>query len=161
MNKTIRDNNIIRTIRYKENLAQEISMLISELYFLLKHDYSEDLTHQSVRVLQYIEMFDGNPRIDDVKNYLGLAATSTSELVKRLASKGLVERTRSVSDERVVEVSLTEKGRVVLAEQTRMDKQKLAQCLVDSEDADDQHLVETLRKVLSRAQILANSRADE
>ncbi|MGA2083224.1 MAG: MarR family winged helix-turn-helix transcriptional regulator [Holophaga sp.] len=136
----------------KQQAAQEIVSTISRLYFLLKPTYSEDLTHQSVRVLQFIAMHPGNPRIDEVRQHLGIAPASTSELVKRLSAKDLVVRKRSLSDERIVELELTEKGRSILAQQTQMDVSKLAMCLKGSKDWENQALIEGLNNLAARAE---------
>ena len=145
---------IRRTVSNNQRTAEEIASSISRLYFLLKPTYSEDLTHQSVRVLQFIEMHPGNPRIDDVRQYLGIAPTSTSELVKRLAAKGLVERKRSTNDERVVELSLTERGQFILKQQTQMDVGKLALCLDGTEEGEIRALIVSLASLAQRAEKL-------
>ncbi len=149
-------DNAVNTPHPKQLAAQEIASVISRLYFLLKPAYSEDLTHQSVRVLQFIDMRPGNPRIDDVRQYLGIAPTSTSELVKRLAAKGLVTRNRSLSDERVVELKLTEKGQFILKQQTQMDVAKLALCLEGSRDGENHALIEGLSTLAARAEGLTS-----
>lgn len=145
---------ISRMVRHKKNVGQDLAAKISELYFLLKPQYAEDLTHQSVRVLQYIQMSDGHPRVDDVRQHLGIAATSASELVKRLATKGMVERRRSQADERVVELALTEKGLATLAQQTQMDASRLAMCLKQLGDGEDEKLLTLIEALVERAREL-------
>lgn len=144
-------NRIDRSVRHKKSLAQELASTISELYFLLKPQYTEDMTHQSVRVLQFIQMSPHNPRVDDVRQHLGVAPTSASELVKRLAIKGMVERRRSQTDERVVELALTEKGRLTLEQQTQMDVSKLAACLSQLQSGEDKSIVAGLNQLLAQA----------
>jgi DNA-binding MarR family transcriptional regulator len=97
-------------------------------------------------------MHPGNPRIDEVRQHLGIAPASTSELVKRLSAKDLVVRKRSLSDERIVELELTEKGRSILAQQTQMDVSKLAMCLKGSKDWENQALIEGLNNLAARAE---------
>jgi DNA-binding MarR family transcriptional regulator len=147
-----------KVARHKKSAAQEIAATVSTLYFHLKRDYSEDLIHRSVRVLQFISMFDGQPRIDDVRQYLALSPNAASEMVKQLASKGLVDRNRSTSDERVVELALTIKGKQMLKEQTEMDVTKLSACLKALKAEDAHALVEGLRALLVEAQGLSEKK---
>lgn len=142
---------VYRSVRHKKMAAQALAQKISELYFLLKPEYTEDLTHQSVRVLQFIQMSQGKLRVDDVRRHLNIAATSASELVKRLSTKGMVERRRSATDERVVELRLTEKGLLTLQQQTQMDVEKLAQCLTHFNDEEDTALLDMLNTLLLHA----------
>jgi DNA-binding MarR family transcriptional regulator len=55
--------------------------------------------------------------IGQLRDYLYVSDSSTSELIARLQKKGLVTRARSDKDNRVVIVTLTEAGRA-FAEQT-------------------------------------------
>jgi MarR family transcriptional regulator, organic hydroperoxide resistance regulator len=135
--------------------AQELATSISTLYFLLKYEYTEDLTHQTVRVLQFISMSDGQPRIDDVRRHMDLSPNTASEMVKRLATKGLVERRRSLSDERVVELALTEKGKRTLREQTEMDVSKLKQCIAQLDASQQAALEAALHALLESAKQFA------
>lgn len=150
-----------RDVRHKQPLAQELASTITELYFLLKPQYSEDLTHQSVRALQFIQMSKHSPRVDDVRQHLGIAPTSASELIKRLSVKGMVERRRSQADERVVELALTEKGKFTLEQQTQMDIGKLAACLANMDAGNDVALVNGIGELLTRAQQLMGQHVDE
>lgn len=109
--------------------ARTMAELVATLYSRGRYRYSVDLTHLSVRVLQFIAMAAGPPRVEEVRAYLGSALTTASELLKRLEGKGYVTRTRSKTDERVVHVELTPAGRKVLVEQTMLDWKLLAQAL--------------------------------
>lgn len=102
---------------------------LTRLHYAARRTYSTDLSHQSIRVLQLLAMSATPPRVDDVARHLGAAASTASELLKRLQRKGLAERRRSAADERVVEVRLTEAGRAALDEHTSMDPAKLATLL--------------------------------
>ena len=64
-----------------------------------------------------------------VADFLGCAANTASELVSRMASKGLIEKRRSDSDERFVNLCLTDAGRLALEEHVGLDVPNLAQAL--------------------------------
>lgn len=136
--------------RPKSTNSLKLVDTIAELYFLLRPDYSEDLTHQSIRVLQYIGMCPTPPRIDDVRQFVGGAATSASELVKRLSARGLVVRSRSETDERVVRLSLSERGQEVLRQHTHMDPAKVAIALSGISATDADQVVALLSTILEK-----------
>jgi DNA-binding MarR family transcriptional regulator len=73
----------------------------------------EPLEHQAL-----IQIF-GSPttlRVIDFAERLDIAAAFASRLVKRLAEKGLVERSASTDDRRSTFVEVTDRGRELLAE---------------------------------------------
>ena len=93
---------------------------------MARRDYVVDLSHRPIRVLQLVAFSDEPPKMDDVARFLGSAASTASELVKRLQDKGLIIRRRSDDDERVVRLALTDAGHVALTEHTSLDPGKLA-----------------------------------
>ncbi|MDP6706966.1 MAG: MarR family winged helix-turn-helix transcriptional regulator [Alphaproteobacteria bacterium] len=127
--------------------AAELGDALASLYFVARPNYAIDLSHRAIRVLQLVALRDAPPRIDDVARFLGCAPSTASELVKRLQKKDLVVRRRSDSDERVVEIELTEAGRTALTEHTSLDPAKLEKGL-GALPVEDQrlliHLIATL-----------------
>jgi DNA-binding MarR family transcriptional regulator len=103
----------------------QLSAILARLYFDARRDYSIDLSHRAIRVLQLAAFGSDPPRIDHVARQLGCATSTASELVKRLQSKGLLVRRRSDKDERVVELYLTDEGETALLEHTTLDIEKL------------------------------------
>jgi DNA-binding MarR family transcriptional regulator len=108
-----------------EHRVGRLSAILARLYFDARRDYSIDLSHRAIRVLQLAAFRGDPPRIDDVARQLGCATSTASELVKRLQSKGLLVRRRSDIDERVVELYLTNEGEAALLEHTTLDMEKL------------------------------------
>lgn len=108
-----------------DRLADRLNAALSMVYFAARREYRMDLSHRAIRVLQMIALQDRAPKVDDVAQFLGCAASTASELIKRLQKKSLVVRGRSESDERVVEIRLTAAGRAALAEHTSLDPNRL------------------------------------
>ncbi len=117
------------------------------LNFIARRGYGEDLSHRAVRVLQLTAMTAPPPCVHDVARGLGMAVSSASELLKRMERKGLIERRRMSSDERVVEISLTPAGNAALAEHTTLDQEKLADALTDLTPAERETLTALLERV--------------
>ena len=75
---------------------------------------------------------------------LGLESSTLTPLVKRLEQAGLLERRRDTADERVVRVSLTEKGRIL-----RGEADAIPECVVRAAGMSVDELV-TLKRGLER-----------
>jgi DNA-binding MarR family transcriptional regulator len=71
---------------------------------------SLDVTYPQYLVLLVLWEEDG-ARVSRIGSRLYLDSATLTPLLKRLAARGLVERRRSVLDERVVEVYLTAEGK--------------------------------------------------
>ena len=121
--------------------AGQLAELLARIYYDARRDYSIDLSHRAIRVLQLCAYGSEPPRIDGVANQLGCAVSTASELVKRLQGKGLVVRQRSQKDERVVELHLTERGKSTLLEHTTLDGTKLTRALASLSATEQAELI--------------------
>ncbi|MFD5225791.1 MarR family winged helix-turn-helix transcriptional regulator [Microbacterium sp. NPDC058342] len=91
------------------------------------------LTHPQYLVM--LALWERTPRaLNDLAHELALEPASASPLVKRLESDGLVERTRSVQDERRLEIGLTEKGRALRARAVDVPRAVMASVGLDIGD---------------------------
>ena len=80
--------------------------------------HDEGISGRKIATLRYL--FEAGPvTIGQLRDYLYISHSTTSELVAHLAGKGYVTRTRSDADNRVVIVELTPSGRGI-AEQTSL-----------------------------------------
>lgn len=138
-------------VQHKRSSAQRFAQVVAELYAHLRPEYDEDLTHQSVRLLQHIALANKPLRVEDVRQFLGGAAPSASEFVKRLAVRGLVARERSEADARVVELKLTDKGAEVLRQHTQLDLKRLEIAARIAKGVDLAELTEKLEALLAAA----------
>lgn len=77
-----------------------------------------DITNQQARVVGFIgEKKDEGITVyqKDIESYLDITGASVSNLLRGLEKKGFIERIRSASDDRAKEISLTLKGRELIA----------------------------------------------
>ncbi|MCC3269145.1 MarR family transcriptional regulator [Arthrobacter gengyunqii] len=102
------------------------------------------LTYPQYLVLTVLWENDG-VTVRDLGRSLELDSGTLSPLLKRLEAAGMVQRLRSVADERRVEVHLTEEGRA-LQEKARHLPQQVAQA-AGLESGELRALQETLTKV--------------
>ncbi|WP_373741643.1 MarR family winged helix-turn-helix transcriptional regulator [Neisseria sp.] len=99
---------------------------------------------------QYLVMLvlweHGGQRVSDIGAKLMLDSGTLTPLLKRLQSKGLVERSRGTDDERSVHIRLTEAGQA-LERRAAEVPQQLAGCL-KMNAAEAEALREAVRKIL-------------
>jgi MarR family transcriptional regulator, repressor for mepA len=77
-----------------------------------------DITNQQARVVGFIgEKQDEGVTVNqkDIESYLDITGASVSNLLRGLEKKGFIGRIRSASDDRAKEISLTLKGRELIA----------------------------------------------
>ena len=70
----------------------------------------EGVSARKIAALRHLRQ-SGPLTIGQLRDYLYISDSSTSELIARLQKRGFVTRTRSESDNRVVIVTLTDTGR--------------------------------------------------
>ena len=73
------------------------------------------VTQRQYAVLAAVEAYEGLTQTDLVKT-TGIDRSTLADMAARMIAKGLLERQRSLSDARANAVSLTEAGRLALAE---------------------------------------------
>jgi DNA-binding MarR family transcriptional regulator len=83
------------------------------------------LTHPQYLVM--LALWERAPRaLGELAAELAMEPATLSPLVKRLEAQGRVTRTRRASDERVLEISLTDEGRMLRAQALAVPEQVMA-----------------------------------
>ncbi|WLF83358.1 MarR family winged helix-turn-helix transcriptional regulator [Moraxella sp. ZY210820] len=106
-----------------------------------------DLTYPQYLVMLVLWEF-GEQSVGEIGDKLHLDSGTLTPLLKRLQNKGLVERKRSMSDERSVMISLTEAGKTLENQAVAIPEQMQA-CLNLSFDE-----VALLKKIVERVEVL-------
>jgi DNA-binding MarR family transcriptional regulator len=107
-----------------------------------------DVTPRMLSVLQHLAA-SGPLTVSELVRHLALSKSATTELVGRLAEKGLVDRLHDERDRRRVFVWLTEAGRArALAHPRVLEDELLAKALARMRRGDRVKLVEGLRALL-------------
>ncbi|MDM5154278.1 MarR family transcriptional regulator [Bacillus sp. DX1.1] len=118
------------------------------IYYHLRYEYEDSLSHQAVRILQIISRKKA-ATIGNVASELNLSHNTASEHIKRLIQKGFILKERNKQDERVVNVTLTVAGRNTLAKHTLLDEEKLT-ILQSRLSKEEKHLIETAFSLLAK-----------
>jgi DNA-binding MarR family transcriptional regulator len=82
----------------------------------------------TLRVLREIDTA-GTVTVTELARRTATAQSSVSEVVARLAARGLVERRRSEADHRRSEISLSDEGRALFARVSETVQQRLLHAL--------------------------------
>lgn len=130
--------------------SQTINELWTDIYYLLRYDHQEKITHQQVRVLQAIEKED-EVGIKDIANIIHTSHNTASEHVKRLIEKGYIYKSRSNIDERKVLLYLTELGSAVLHKHSSLDEEALDHILQSLKPDEAKLLLTALSLLKERA----------
>lgn len=94
-------------------LIREVSRKLDSILFPISDN--NNLTIMKMKVLMEVSK-QGKVNIGEIGQSLGVAGGNISNMCKNLETEGYLVRQRSHDDERVVEVSLTDKGKDVLSQ---------------------------------------------
>jgi DNA-binding MarR family transcriptional regulator len=93
-----------------EELAQEV---MRQLDLLNGSKVQEDISYGQYKIISVINS-QGPISVGQLGAYVGLAQSTTSEMVARLRKTGIVTKVKGPYDGRVVMVELTEQGRSLM-----------------------------------------------
>src|SRR3954468_23977393 len=103
---------------------EQLNHLWTDIYYQLRYDHQEKITHQSIRILQVIQKED-EVGIKEIAEAIQVSHNTASEHIKRILEKKYVFKTRSSEDERKVILRLTDLGNDVLHRHSSLDEEKL------------------------------------
>ena len=135
-------------------LDNQLCFMVYRLHRGITDLYRPILAELGLTYPQYLAMlalWEESPlSVGQLGARLHLDSGTLSPLLKRLEAAGLVVRRRAETDERSVEVSLTEEGRALRRRAQRVP-QRIGECLAAS--ADEYHVVRTqLQALLDRVE---------
>ncbi|MGG0299914.1 MarR family transcriptional regulator [Bacillus albus] len=127
---------------------KDINQHWESIYYHLRYEYEDNLSHQAIRILQLISR-EKDITIGKVANELSLSHNTASEHVKRLIQKGFIMKERNKQDERVVNLTLTKVGIEVLEKHTLLDTEKI-NILESQLSKEEQQLIEKAFSLLAK-----------
>ncbi|MGN4446230.1 MarR family winged helix-turn-helix transcriptional regulator [Bacillus cereus group sp. MYBK79-1] len=127
---------------------KDINQHWESIYYHLRYEYEDNLSHQAIRILQLISR-EKDITIGKVATELSLSHNTASEHVKRLIQKGFIMKERNKQDERVVNLTLTKEGIEVLEKHTLLDKEKI-KILEFQLSKEEQQLIEKAFSLLAK-----------
>ncbi|EJS65434.1 MULTISPECIES: MarR family winged helix-turn-helix transcriptional regulator [Bacillus] len=127
---------------------KDINQHWESIYYHLRYEYEDNLSHQAIRILQIVSR-EKDITIGKVAIELSLSHNTASEHVKRLIQKGFIMKERNKQDERVVNLTLTKDGIEVLEKHTLLDKEKI-KILESQLSKEEQQLIEKAFSLLAK-----------
>ena len=140
-----------------ENLAYDCSAQLLDVVPLIMRRARAEARRRALpgtsipqaRVLHFLGQNPG-ASLSEVAEFVGLTMPSTSKLVQRLVSQGVVERRDGSDDRRRINLSLTEQGQTALARARLETREQLAHNLQHLSPRELATISDAL-KVLNRA----------
>ena len=105
-------------------MIQDLNNYFTDIYFNLHPVQEENISHQSIRILQMVQK-KKNIMIRDIANELMISHNTASEHVKKLVKNGWLYKERSENDQRKVFLHLTDSGSSIVKKNTELDDNKL------------------------------------
>ncbi|AKF95717.1 MarR family transcriptional regulator [Brevibacillus laterosporus] len=118
----------------------KLNQLWTDIYYQLRYNHNEKITHQSIRILQVIQK-ESEVGIKDIAQAIQVSHNTASEHIKRLLEKEYVFKTRSQIDERKVILKLTDVGNEALHRHSSLDEEKLEHLLFEKMTAEERQFV--------------------
>jgi MarR family transcriptional regulator, organic hydroperoxide resistance regulator len=145
----------VRLIFLKEIV--QLNQLWTDVYYQLRYNHQEKITHQAIRILQVIQK-ENLVGIKEIANAIQVSHNTASEHIKRLLEKNYLFKTRSIKDERKVILKLTDLGSDVLHRHSSLDEEKLKQLLFEKMSNEERNLIlEAFNLLKERAEDVYNS----
>lgn len=122
------------------NEISQLNQLWTDIYYQLRYNHQEKLTHQAVRILQVIQKQE-EVGIKEIAKAIQVSHNTGSEHIKRLLEKDYLFKTRSLEDERKVILKLTNLGNDVLHRHSSLDEEKLKYVLFNQMETEEREQV--------------------
>ncbi|MPN16773.1 hypothetical protein SDC9_164119 [bioreactor metagenome] len=140
------------------NQEYNVTEYVGELEWLLRHvsavirkrgreilaDFN--ITPPQLTALQVLQR-NGNITIGELGEKMYLAYSTATDLIDRMERNELVQRIRDNNDRRVVRLQILDKGEKLVDEVIARRKQYLAGILVEVNEEDRMHLLESLKRL--------------
>ena len=131
-----------------DQLIHKINDEWTDIYYYLHQKYQDKVSHQAIRILQQIDK-EEYVTIGKISEKLMVSHNTASEHVKRLTQKGYVVKKKCSTDERIVVLELTNKGKSALYLNTTLDEEKL-RIVLSHLTSDEQKIIENAFLILGR-----------
>lgn len=131
--------------------AERFERLYRRVWGALNRPDDPDLSQHERQVLHHVTPA-GGVALTWLAGHLGLPKSTASVLVKSLAARGYVERTRDPQDERRLAITLTDKGRRTVEQDTVLRPDALAKAMARLDSNTRRALLEGLEQLAEAAE---------
>jgi DNA-binding MarR family transcriptional regulator len=132
--------------------AEQFEHLYRRLWMALRNPDDPDLTQHERQFLHHVPI-DGAVSLGDLARHLALPKSSASVIVKSLARRGFLTRTRDEVDERRLRIELTSQGRARVEADTVLAPGPLAAALARLSETQRRQLLRSLAALAEAAEV--------
>ncbi len=137
------------------NSGLKILKLLKQIMNIIKHSMKYECKDFDITqgMLMGILARYGEMKVSDLSQRLGLSNSTVSGIIDRLEKQGLVERTRSTEDRRVVYVSVTPKFKDTFQKHFKEAEEKFEKLISRTSPQDLNKIIEgleALKKILEK-----------
>ncbi len=136
-----------------DGVDQELMSVIYDVYRIMRERFSfnENFTNLTIlqfHTLSYINKEKRDINVKEISNFLRISMPTATVLVKRLVELGLLKKSKSKKDKRILNLTLTDEGKRMV-EKIIFEKKRRFNVLLSSLTAKDkQTLIKIFRKVI-------------
>jgi DNA-binding MarR family transcriptional regulator len=141
----------------KSSAAEHFEQLYRRVWGALNRPDAPDLSRHESQLLHHVPP-DGAVSLTWLAEHLGVPKSTASTVVKSLGQRGFVARARDLGDERRLAITLTDRGRARVAEDTVLDPVALRTALMKLTPAVRAALLDGLEQLANAAEATAARR---
>jgi DNA-binding MarR family transcriptional regulator len=131
--------------------VEQFERLYRRLWAMLRNPDDAELTQHERQFLHHVPI-DGAVSLGELARHLALPKSSASVIVKSLARRGFLTRTRDELDERRLRIELTDEGRARVQADTVLAPAPLAAALARLSDTQRRQLLRSLAALADAAE---------
>ncbi|MBI5117126.1 MarR family transcriptional regulator [Candidatus Poribacteria bacterium] len=136
--------------KYNALLAVVYSNLMLREIDGIKNGSMKDLTFHEIHTIEIIgNMEEGT--VSQIAEQAKVAQSTMSTMIDKLVKKGIVKRTRSKSDRRVVSTKLTDKGKLAYREHENVHREVTKNWLHVLNEQEQKFLLDIMEKIAAVA----------
>lgn len=113
---------------------------------MIKQHVHEDITTDQFTLLQFVEQHQSTTA-SEIAQYFGVGRSAITALVNRLVEKSLLERKRNEEDRRIIYLSLTDRGKLVVIETEKQINRFLQQKLAYFDESEVEKYLVAIEKL--------------
>lgn len=132
----------------RQSQAEELIQLLIQLAHHLEHENAEQVTRGEGALLTYLALRHNGATAGELRNALDVGSGRIANALKSLEAKGLIVRTPSTTDGRVVQVFLTPRGREHILERYHLLIQRTNRLLEELGEEDSVNFLYLIKKLL-------------
>ncbi len=125
---------------------EKLNEHFTSIYYYLRPEHDEKISHQSVRILQTLEK-EGALTVRNIAERFSISHNTASEHIKKLEKNNWVSKTRLSIDQRVVTIQLTKEGEEVVRLNTQLDSGKLEHVINQLTSAEQEKVMHVFQRL--------------